>query len=55
MKTRLDKIYQKLAEIFLLKRCPCCERKLPNNDMLTDNGCVWCDSDKALKNKEETK
>ena len=26
------------------KQCAICERELPNKDMKTKNGCIWCDS-----------
>ncbi len=34
-----------LLKLFIDKlECDNCERKLPNKDMKTKNGCVWCDN-----------
>lgn len=33
--------------------CPSCEREIHREDMLTKNGCVWCDSELHIKKEEK--
>jgi len=34
-------------------KCNTCKRELPRKDMLTKNGCIWCDGEYHSKKKEK--
>lgn len=30
-------------------KCDICGRYLPSDDYITENGCIWCDEERAAK------
>ena len=45
-----------LKNIFLVfvinMNCPNCKRLMPNKKHLTENGCIWCDTKRALREQK---
>jgi hypothetical protein len=50
---KLNKISNNIKLFYIDIECLKCFRILPNENMFTKNGCIWCDSIYARKKKEK--